>query len=783
MSENFRPPKDGNELPLLPLRESVVYPHMVIPLFVGRRKSLEAVERAMQSNKEIVVAAQRNGAIDDPAPEDIYDMGTVCQIMQMLRLPDGIIRILVEGMYRAKIEKYTSETPCYEVLVQEAPPESEALVSDPAALKRQQEELLELLRRYIKLNPKMTVELFNLVAHEHPGRMTDIIASNLPVRVQDKQAVLEKWNLNERMELVASLLKREIEILGEERRLRGKTRKYKKGEYKEEYLKEQMRKLQKELGERDSFQAELEDYEKRIEEAGLPGHAREKCEQELKKLARMSPMSAEAGVIRTYLDTMLDLPWNVSTKDKHNVLKAARILDEDHYGLDQPKERILEFLSVCKLKKTIKGPIICFLGPPGVGKTSLARSIARAMGRRFVRISLGGMHDEAEIRGHRRTYVGAMPGKIIQMLQKAGTNNPVFLLDEIDKTGTDFKGDPASALLEVLDPEQNSTFTDHYLGVPFDLSNVLFITTANVPHTIPAPLLDRMEIIQLPGYTQEEKVEIAKGFLIPKQLEENGLKRRHLDFLDTAIVHIIRRYTREAGVRELERKIGAICRKVAKKRVSEGLRGKEKITVKAVERYLGIPQYHTSTVEEKDQVGLAIGLSWTQIGGNILPIEVVTMPGSGKLLLTGQLGNVMKESARAALSYTRKHAEEFGMDPEFHRKFDLHVHAPEAAMPKEGPSAGLTIAIALISALTKKPVSHEVAMSGEITLTGKVLPVGGIKEKILAAYRLDIPEVILCKENEKNLEDIPSRIKRRLTFHFVETIAEALPFALKDFKR
>jgi len=771
-------PKVGVQLPLLPLRETVVFPSQFVPLFVGRPKSLRAIEDAMQSGREILVVSQRVAAVEEPTAADLYGAGTVCQIMQLLKLPDGIVKILVEGLHRAVVKTFTLDEEYFSVDIEELEDDEGTSVK----VQSLRQSVLDLFEQYLKLNKKVPMEIFNVASKvDHPGRMADIIATHLPLKLDIKQSVLEAFTCAARLELLAGLLNSEIEILNIEKRIRGKARHDMETLHKEEYLRGQIRNLQSELGDGESIVTEIDDYLKKITAAKMPEVSRKRCEKEAKKLAKMISSSAEAGVIRTYLDLMVDLPWSKNTRDKLNVQRAKKILDEDHYGLDTPKERILEFLAVAKLKRTLKGPIICLLGPPGVGKTSIAKSVARAMGRKFGRISLGGLRDEAEIRGHRRTYVGAMPGRIIQLIRRLGSNNPVILLDEIDKTGADFKGDPASALLEVLDPEQNSSFTDHYLGVPFDLSKALFLTTANVPHTIPAPLRDRMEIIQLPGYTEEEKLEIARNYLVPKQLKENGLKASRVSCTLPALRNIVRQYTREAGVRELERKIGSIFRRVAKRIVTGRKidRGKSyRITPSVVLKLLGVPRFQEKDKKDVDEVGFATGLAWTQVGGNVLPIEAALMHGTGKLQLTGRLGDVMKESAQAALSFAKKNCERLGIKKDRFTKWDIHVHAHEGAVPKDGPSAGITIATALISALTAQPVRRDVAMTGELTLTGKILPVGGIKEKILAAFRLGILEIVLPRDNEKNLEDIPKKILRKMELHLVSRIEEVLDIAL-----
>jgi len=763
------------DYPLLPLREMVVFPYMIIPLFVGRPKSLQAIEEAMKGNRELVVVAQKDATVDDPAPEALYHVGTVVQIMQMVKLPDDIVKILVEGGHRARIDELHDQGDFFRARVTEIPDDERKSVKVEALMRN----VVAQFEQYIKINKKIPVEIVVVANNvESPGRLADIITAHLNLKVDVKQEILEAFSPEERLERLSAILHQEIEVQQLDKKIRNRVRKQMETIQKEYYLREQVKAIQKELGDGDDLAEEIEMYKRKIAEAKMPDVVEDRCIKEVDKLQKTSPMSAESGVLRNYLDTMIELPWSVSSKDQLHIPRAQRILDEDHFGLQEPKERILEFLSVCKLKRSLKGPIICLMGPPGVGKTSIARSVARAMGRKFVRISLGGVHDEAEIRGHRKTYVGAMPGRIIQMLKRAGTNNPVFLLDEIDKTGKDFRGDPASALLEVLDPEQNATFTDHYLGVPFDLSKVLFLTTANIPHTIPEPLRDRMEIISLPGYTEEEKLEIAKRYLVPKQMTENGLKSRHIAFDDKALVEVIRRYTREAGVRSLERSIGGVCRKVAKAVVAAKHQSRVRVTPTAVKKYLGIPKYRYGRQEQHPEIGVVTGLAWTEVGGTILPIEAITMEGKGALIITGQLGEVMQESARAAVSFLRSHHETFGIPPDFHKKTDIHVHAPEGAIPKDGPSAGITIATAVVSAVTDVPVKTSVAMTGEITVLGKVLPVGGIKEKVLAAYRVGIREIILCDKNRKDIEELPPKIRKQLTFHFVRHFDEVLEHAL-----
>jgi ATP-dependent Lon protease len=764
---------------MLPLRETVVFPYMVIPLFVGRAKSLKAIEMAMEGSREILVVSQKEAATDTPASEDVFRVGTVCRIMQMLKLPDGIIKILVEGLYRVDIQDYIQADEVFEVSVSKLAEDPEP--SDEAEALRVK--VLDLFSQYLKLNQRIPVEIYDVAGSVNsPGRMADIIAAHLTLKVEVKQSILEAHKADARLEILAELLSNEIKILSIEKDIRNKVKADLEEIQKDTYLRDQMRNIQKELGDSETTQLEVEEYNQKIADSGMPDYAKERCQKELDKLSKMAASSAEAGVLRNWLDIMVDLPWVKESVDHLDIHQASAILDADHFGLKEPKERILEYLAVCKLKGAIKGPILCLLGPPGVGKTSLAKSVAKAIGREYGRIALGGMRDEAEIRGHRRTYVGAMPGRIIQMIRRLGTRNPLILLDEIDKTGADFKGDPASALLEVLDPEQNSTFTDHCLGVPFDLSKVLFFTTANVPHTIPPPLRDRMEIISLPGYTEEEKIEIAKRHLVPKQRDENGLDAKDIEFPDESIVQVTRFYTREAGVRGLERKLGAIARKVARAKVTSTAkrRRKHKITLTTVRKYLGIPRFSPGLQWEKDTVGLVNGLAWTSVGGTTLPIEAVVMPGQGKTILTGKLGKVMQESARAAISWVRRHREELGLAEDFYKTLDVHIHAPEAAIPKDGPSAGVTISTAVISALTGVPVRRDIAMTGEISLKGDVMPVGGIKEKFLAAFRMGIKEIILCKENERHLEELPEEVREQMTFHLVEHLDEVVDLALTE---
>lgn len=764
-------------LPLLAVRDVIVFPNIVVPLFVGRPKSLKALEVAMLGNRLIVIVAQKDPKVEEPKPSDLYSIGTLCHIHQMVKLPDNTVKVLVEGKERVRIDDFLRTDDFFEAKVTpislEIPysPHVEALLRN----------VISEFEKYVKLHPKVPPEIMiTVMSMSDAGRVADIIAANMHIKLQEKQQILEAILPEERLKKLLSLLVREVEVLELEKKIHEEVRKQMEQTQKEYYLREQLKAIQKELGRTDEFAEEIEEYAKKIKEAKMPPQVEEKAMQELKRLEKMPPMTAEATVVRTYLDWLVSLPWSKRTKDKLDINKAAKILDEDHYGLEKVKERILEYLAVRKLSKKMRGQILCFVGPPGVGKTSLARSIARALNRKFVRISLGGVRDEAEIRGHRRTYVGALPGRIIQKIRQAGTKNPVFLLDEVDKIGLDFRGDPAAALLEVLDPEQNHSFSDHFLEVPFDLSEVMFITTANVTYTIPRPLLDRMEVVHIPGYTEEEKIMIALKHLIPKQLERHGLSENRVKITEQAIQKIIREYTREAGVRNLEREIASICRKIARKIVeSKGKAEKEyKITAQNLHLYIGPPKFRYGVAEEKDEVGIATGLAWTEVGGEILLVEAVTMKGKGKLTLTGNLGDVMQESAQAAVSYIRSHAKELGIKDDFYRNLDIHIHVPEGAIPKDGPSAGVAMLTALVSVLTGCPVRRDVAMTGEITLRGKVLPVGGIKEKVLAAHRAGINTVILPKDNEKDTLEISPEIRKKIRFYFVERMNEVLDIAL-----
>jgi ATP-dependent Lon protease len=763
-------------MPLLPLRDIIVFPHMVVPLFVGREKSIKALEESMHHEKEILLAAQLKAKTNDPSPDEIFKVGTLSSIIQLLRLPDGTVKVLVEGKRRAHIRKFVETEPFFRAEIEEIRERVES-TAEIEALMRSIHGSFEI---YVKLNKKIPPEMIMSTASiDDPTRLADTVAAHLNLKLNDKQVLLETESTLDRLRKLYELMQAEIEILQIERKIRTRVKKQMERTQKEYYLNEQMQAIQKELGDKDDYKNELKEIEERLKKKKMSKEAMEKAQKEIKKLRMMSPMSAEATVVRNYIDWMLSLPWYDYKDEKLDIEGAERILEEDHYGLRKPKERILEFLAVQALVKKIKGPILCFVGPPGVGKTSLARSIARSTGRDFVRLSLGGVRDEAEIRGHRRTYIGALPGKIIQHMKKAGTGNPVFLLDEVDKMSTDFRGDPSAALLEVLDPEQNNTFNDHYLDVDYDLSRVMFITTANTLPGIPLPLQDRMEIIRLPGYTDFEKMNIAKQFLLPKQRKENGLDEIDISFADSAFKRIMENYTREAGVRNLEREIASIMRKIAKKVLKHGRDIRVRVTGKSVPRYLGIPKYRRGQLEDDDRIGLSNGLAWTEVGGELLQTEVTVMPGKGKLIITGKLGEVMQESAQAAMSYVRSRAERLGIDPKFYETKDLHIHVPEGATPKDGPSAGITMATALVSALTGIPVRREVAMTGEITLRGRVLPVGGLKEKIIAAHRAKISTVIIPEENEKDLKDIPAIIRKQLAFHTVSNTDEVLRLALK----
>jgi ATP-dependent Lon protease len=762
-------------VPLLPLRDILVFPHMVAPLFVGREKSIQAVQCAMEKDRKILFVLQKDAKTNDPEEGDIFTIGTLGTAIQCLKLPDGTVKVLVEGERRGRILRFIPNEAFHMAEVEQIEVPC-ALTLETQALMRSIQNAFEI---YAKLNQRITPEVVTSLSEmEEPGRLADTVVAHVNLKLEDKQKLLEIGHPGRRLEELYRLLRSEIEILQVEQKIRSRVKKQMERSQKEYYLNEQMRAIQKELGEKDDFTTEMKDLELRIKQKKMSEEATQKVDKEFKKLKLMPTMSAEATVVRNYIDWFLSLPWGVCTKDKMDLKEAERILDEDHYGLKEVKERILEYLAVQGLVKKIKGPILCFVGPPGVGKTSLAKSIARTMGRRFVRLSLGGVRDEAEIRGHRRTYVGALPGKIIQCVKKAGTNNPVFLLDEVDKMSTDFRGDPSSALLEVLDPEQNHTFNDHYLDVDYDLSRVFFITTANTLYSIPPALQDRMEVIRIAGYTEPEKVQIARKFLIPKEMKENGLKAQNLHLSDGALRSLIQFYTREAGVRNLEREIASICRKVAKKVLGEGGEISVNVTSQGVPKFLGVPKYRYGKGENQDQIGLANGLAWTEAGGELLTTEVTVMAGRGNLTITGKLGDVMQESAQAAVSYVRSRADRFGLEKNFYQKMDTHIHVPEGAIPKDGPSAGITMATAITSALLKIPVRSNLAMTGEITLRGRVLPIGGLKEKILAAHRGGIKTVLIPKENEKDIKEIPPKILNSVELVLVEHMDEVLRKAL-----
>ncbi len=779
-SRNDDGKKDGKKsrtLPLLPLRDIIVFPHMVVPLFVGRQKSIAALEEAMAQDKAILLCAQKKAKTNEPAADDIFAVGTVGAIIQLLRLPDGTVKVLVEGKQRARVKRFLDSDQFLVVEAEDIEEQSERTV-ELEALMRSVHSTFE---AYVKLNKRIPPEMLTSVSSiDDPARLADTIVAHLSLKLNDKQSILETESPAKRLEKLYELMQGEIEILQVEKKIRTRVKKQMEKTQKEYYLNEQMQAIQKELGERDEFKNEIQELEEKIKNRKMSKEATLKAKKELKKLKMMSPMSAEATVVRNYIDWILSLPWFDYTEDKLEIPEAERILDEDHYGLRKPKERILEYLAVQKLVDRIRGPILCFVGPPGVGKTSLAKSIARAMNRRFVRISLGGVRDEAEIRGHRRTYIGALPGKIIQSLKKAGSGNPVFLLDEVDKMSTDFRGDPSAALLEVLDPEQNFSFNDHYLDLDYDLSKVMFICTANTMGGIPLPLQDRMEVIRIAGYTDLEKLSIAGRYLIPKQRELNGLDHVPVEFKRSALKALVHQYTKESGVRSLEREIGSICRKIAKDVLKNGqVDGKSYlVNQRQVQRYLGPPKFRYGTAEEQDQIGLTTGLAWTELGGELLTVEVQVMPGKGKLMITGKLGEVMQESAQAAMSYVRSRAELLGLDKRFLENVDIHVHVPEGAIPKDGPSAGITMATTLVSALCRFPVRKDVAMTGEITLRGRVLPIGGLKEKVLAAHRGGIKKILIPKENVKDIREIPRKVREKLEIVPVEHADEVLREAL-----
>ncbi len=765
---------DLSRVPVLPLRDVVVYPHMVIPLFVGRERSIVALNKAMDAGKRILLVAQQAADLDDPQPGDLYEVGTLATILQLLKLPDGTVKVLVEGGERALIDRFN--------VGDHFSAEISLLGEDDRHDEREIDVLVRSVitqfEHYVKLNKKVPPEvLTSLSGIDEPGRLADTVAAHMALKLSEKQRILEIQDIKSRLEQVLGIIEGEIDVLQIEKRIRGRVKQQMEKSQREYYLNEQMKAIQKELGEMEDAPNELADLEKKIEEAGMPKEAKEKATSELNKLKLMSPMSAEATVVRNYVDWLVKAPWKKRSKVLKDLKKAEAVLEEDHYGLEKVKERILEYLAVQQRVKRLKGPILCLVGPPGVGKTSLGQSIARSTNRKFVRMSLGGVRDEAEIRGHRRTYIGSMPGKIIQNLSKTGVRNPLFLLDEVDKMAMDFRGDPSSALLEVLDPEQNSTFADHYLEVDFDLSDVMFVCTANSLN-IPAPLLDRMEVIRIPGYTEDEKTNIALRYLVPKQLKENGLKDSELKITESAVRDIIQHYTRESGVRNLEREISKICRKVVKSLLLKPRKGRVMITPKSMEKYLGVRRFRYGKAEDNDQVGQVTGLAWTEVGGELLTIEAATVPGKGKLTHTGQLGEVMTESIQAAMTVVRSRAKILGIDEEFYQKLDVHIHVPEGATPKDGPSAGVGMCTALVSALTDIPVKSDVAMTGEITLRGEVLPIGGLKEKLLAAHRGGIGKVLIPEENEKDLAEIPKNIKDKLTIVPVKWIDQVMQHAL-----
>ncbi len=762
--------------PLMPLRDIVIFPHMVAPLVVGRKKSIQALEEAMEKRSEILLVTQVEAGKDDPGEDDVYTYGTLASVMQLLRLPDGTIKALVEGKSRAKIISYVPHDEYMRAEVEELTDE----VQNPAELLAYGRELRKAFEEYANGEKKIAKEVVKSVqAIDDSIKLLDIICSHLPLKASEKQEILECAPLSRRFEKVLGIIHREIELAEIEKSINAKVKVRMGKTQRNYYLGEKVREIQSEMDQGEDGLDELAELEEQLNAKKMPKAAKDKALKELKKLKSMPPMSAETTVVRNYIDCIVTLPWARKSRSQLNINKAEKILDEDHYGLTKTKERILEYLAVQAQVKKIKGPILCLVGPPGVGKTSICRSIARAMGRKFARLSLGGVRDEAEIRGHRRTYIGAMPGKIIQAMQKVEVANPVFCLDEVDKMSMDFRGDPSSALLEVLDPEQNSAFNDHYLDIDYDLSEVFFITTANSLHGIPGPLQDRMEIIQISGYTEEEKLKIAEGYLVPKQLEANGFKKDDIQLSDAAILETIRKYTKEAGVRNLERNVASICRKIARDRLkNDESKKKYKLTPQSVVKLLGTPKYRFGLAEKNDEIGLTTGLAWTEVGGELLQIEATLMPGSGKLIITGKLGDVMQESAQAALSYVRSRAEMLGLATDFYQKLDIHIHVPEGAVPKDGPSAGITIATTLVSALIKTPVRHELAMTGEITLRGRVLPIGGLTEKLLAAKRGNITSVLIPRENERDLKDVPAKIRKSLKIILVDHMDDVLNLAI-----
>jgi len=780
MEHNENTPEENNDsavvVPVLPLRDVVVYPHMVIPLFVGREKSIRALEAAMDDDKKILLVAQKSAEVDDPQVDDIHELGTLSIILQLLKLPDGTVKVLVEGAERAGVIQFETTDEFFSAQIEAKGAGEQSGEREVEVLMRS---LLTLFDQYVKLNKKVPPEILtSLSGIDEPGRLADTIAAHMALKLDEKQRILEIENVRERLEHLMGMIEAEIDVLQIEKRIRGRVKQQMEKSQREYYLNEQMKAIQKELGEMDDVPNETDELQQKIDKAGMSKEAKTKVTAELNKLKMMSPMSAEATVVRNYIDWLVSVPWKKRSKIRHDLAMAEQVLDEDHYGLDKVKERILEYLAVQQRVRKLKGPILCLVGPPGVGKTSLGRSIARATNRKFTRMSLGGVRDEAEIRGHRRTYIGSLPGKIIQNLSKIGVRNPLFLLDEIDKMSMDFRGDPSSALLEVLDPEQNSTFGDHYLEVEFDLSDVMFVATSNSLN-IPSPLLDRMEVIRIPGYTEDEKVNIAMRYLLPKQIQNNGLKDKELSVSDKAIRDIVRFYTREAGVRNLEREIAKICRKVVKELLLRTDGRKINVTPRNIEKYLGVKRFRYGRAEERDQIGQVTGLAWTEVGGELLSIESTIVPGKGRLIHTGQLGEVMQESIQAATTVVRSRAQALGIEEDFYQKYDIHVHVPEGATPKDGPSAGVGMCTTLVSALTGIPVRADVAMTGEITLRGEVLPIGGLKEKLLAAHRGGITTVLIPEDNRKDLAEIPKNVKDKLDIKPLKWIDEVLAVALQ----
>ncbi|HTV04260.1 MAG TPA: endopeptidase La [Acidobacteriaceae bacterium] len=773
-SKESRDRDDLRKLPMMPIRDMVIFPHMMTPFVVGRESSVRALEEALNGDRKIFLATQHDARVDEPKADEIYNVGTIGNIVQSVKMPDGNIKVLVEGLERAIAVEMNDSDGFFVATIRTSPAVLESSPQTDQLIQR----VMSLFEQYVKLQQSLNYEtLVAAVRTDEPGKLADTIAANLQLEIPEKQKILDVFDPAQRLNLIAEVLSVEIEKLNMDRSIQSRVKRQMERAQKEYYLNEKIKAIQKELGKGEK--SEFDEIKKKLETAGMPKDVFEKAIQELKKLEAMPPMSAESTVSRNYLDWLLAVPWKKRSRETRNIDHAEKVLNADHYGLEKIKERILEFLAVRQLVKNPKGSILCFVGPPGVGKTSLGMSIAKATGRKFIRLSLGGVRDEAEIRGHRRTYIGALPGQIIQSMKKAGTKNPVFMLDEVDKMASDFRGDPAAALLEVLDPEQNTTFQDHYLDVEYDLSQVLFVATANVLHTIPGPLQDRMEVLRLHGYTEDEKLEIAKQYLVRKQRNHTGLTEKNLVISDDAVREMIRSYTREAGVRNLEREIGNICRKVARRVVKNGSKHKESVTAENVADFLGVPKFRDSAVHEKSEVGLVNGLAWTEVGGSILQTEVQILDGKGKLTTTGQLGDVMTESAQAALSYIRSRSHYLGLPRDFYRSVDIHIHVPEGAIPKDGPSAGITLATALASALTRIPVRRDIAMTGEITLRGKVLPIGGLKEKLLAAHRAGIFEAILPGDNQKDMADLPENLKSAMKLNFVESMDEVLKLALE----